>query len=141
MLGTILEYYGFPIELGKEKKHHCREVYTVSRWQGSVTKSESTLTSASLTSNNEHHYVPPPNLILQEFGDGEDTPPRPPVAPTPKVVSTFSNPDTTARILTSLSSTPNIGPSSSYGYVHISTEAFNQILTRLDMIQENQANI
>ncbi|RVW84076.1 hypothetical protein CK203_040542 [Vitis vinifera] len=33
MLGTILEYYGFPTEPDKEKKHHCREVYTVSRWQ------------------------------------------------------------------------------------------------------------
>ena len=63
MLGTILEYYGFPTEPGKEKKHHCREIYIVSRWQGSVTKTESTLTSASLTTDNEYHYVPPPNLI------------------------------------------------------------------------------
>ena len=70
MLDTILEYYGFPTELGKEKKHHCREVYTVSRWQGNVTKTESTLTIASLTTDNEHHYVPPPNLILEDFGDG-----------------------------------------------------------------------
>ena len=38
ILGTILEYYDFPTEPGKEKKHHCREVYTVSIWQGSVTK-------------------------------------------------------------------------------------------------------
>ena len=71
MLGTILEYYGFPTEPGKEKKkHHYREVYIVSRWQGSVTKNESTLTSASLTIDNEHHYVSPPNLILEDFGDG-----------------------------------------------------------------------
>ena len=141
MLGTILEYYGFPTEPGKEKKHRCREVYTVSRWQGSVTKTKSTLTSASLTTDNKHHYVPPPNLILQDFGDGEDTPSRPPVAPTPEVASTLPNPDTTAHILASLSFTLNIGPSSSDGYVHISAEAFNQLLTRLEIIQENQATI
>ena len=58
------------LNLEKKKKHHCMEVYTVSRWQGSVTKTESTLTSASLTIDNEHHYVPPPNLILEDFGDG-----------------------------------------------------------------------
>nr|CAN73836.1 hypothetical protein VITISV_011457 [Vitis vinifera] len=46
-----------------------------------------------------------------------------------------------AYILASLSSTPNIGPSSSDGYVHVSAEAFNQLLARLDMTQENQANI
>ncbi|KAL6324956.1 hypothetical protein AAG906_019864 [Vitis piasezkii] len=141
MLGTILEYYGFLTEPGKEKKHHCREVYTVSRWQGSVTKTESTLTSASLTTDTEHHYVSLPNLILQYFGDGEDTPLRPPVAPTPEVASTLPNPDTATHILASLSSTPNIGPSSFDGYVHISAEAFNQLLARLDRIQENQANI
>ncbi|RVW77778.1 hypothetical protein CK203_063784 [Vitis vinifera] len=141
MLGTILEYYGFPTKPDKEKKHHCREVYTVSRWQGSVTKTESTLTSASLTTDTEHHYVPPPNLILEDFGDGEDTPPRPPATTTPGATSTPQNPDTAAHILASLSSTPNIGPSASNGYVHISAEAFNQLLARLDMIQENQANI
>ncbi|KAJ9680374.1 hypothetical protein PVL29_019638 [Vitis rotundifolia] len=140
MLGTILEYYGFPTEPGKEKKHHFREVYIVSRWQGCVTKTESTLTSASFTIDNEHHYVPPPNLILEDFGDGEDTPPRPPVAPTPEVAFTFPNPNAIAHILASLSSRPNIGPSSSNGYVHISAEAFKQLLARLDMIQENQAN-
>ncbi|RVW53752.1 hypothetical protein CK203_068970 [Vitis vinifera] len=112
-----------------------------SRWQGSVTKTESTLTSASLTIDNEHHYVPPSNLILEDFGDGEDTPPRPPAATTPGVTSTPQNPDTAAHILASLSSTPNIGPSTSDGYVHISAETFNQLLARLDMIQENQANI
>ena len=90
MLGTILEYYGFPTEPGKEKKHHCREVYTISRWQGSVTKTESTLTSASLTIDTEHYYVSPPNLILQDFGDGENTPLRPLVAPTPEVFFYFS---------------------------------------------------
>ncbi|RVW98141.1 hypothetical protein CK203_031955 [Vitis vinifera] len=58
------------------------ESFTVSKWQGSVTKTESTLTSASLTTDNEHHYVPPPNLILEDFGDGEDTPPRPLAATT-----------------------------------------------------------
>ncbi|KAL6345640.1 hypothetical protein AAG906_017372 [Vitis piasezkii] len=116
-------------------------IYIVSRWQRSVTKTESTLTSASLTIDNEHHYVLPPNLILQDFGDGEDTPPRPLVAPTPEVAFTLPNPDTAAHILASLSSTPNIGPSSSDGYVHISAEAFNQLLTCLDMIQENQATI
>ena len=31
VLDTILEYYGFPVELGQENKHHCMEVYTVSR--------------------------------------------------------------------------------------------------------------
>ena len=91
MLGTILEYYGFPTEPDKEKKHHCREVYVVSRWQGSVTKTESTLTSASLTTDNEHHYVPPPNLILEDFGDGEDTPPRPLAATT--LGATFTPPN------------------------------------------------
>ncbi|RVW80941.1 Retrovirus-related Pol polyprotein from transposon opus [Vitis vinifera] len=141
MLGTILEYYGFPTEPGKEKKHHCREVYTISRWQGSVTKTESTLTSASLTIDTEHYYVSPPNLILQDFGDGEDTPLRPLVAPTPEVASTLPNLDIATHILASLSSTPNIGPSSSDGYVHISAEAFNQLLARLDRIQENQATI
>ena len=110
MLGTLLEYYGLPTKPGKEKKHHCKEVYTVSRWQGSVTKTESTLTSASLTTNNEHHYVPPPNLILQDFGDGEDTPPRPLVSLIPEVASTVPNPDTIAHILANLSSTPDIGP-------------------------------
>ena len=141
MLGTILEYYGFPTEPDKEKKHHCREVYTVSKWQGSVTKTESTLTSVSLTTENEHHYVPPPNLILEDFGDGEDTPLRPPTAPTPEATSTPPNSDTAAHILASLSFTPNISPSSFDGYVYISVEAFNQLLARLDMIQENQANI
>ena len=66
------------------------EVYTVSRWQGSVTKTKSTLISASLTTDNEHHYVSPPNLILEDFVDGEDTPLRPPVAPTLEVVFYFS---------------------------------------------------
>ncbi|RVW13692.1 hypothetical protein CK203_093999 [Vitis vinifera] len=97
------EMYSFPTEPDKEKKHHCREVYTVSRWQ--------------------------------------DTPPRPPAATTPGATSILPNPDTAAHILASLSSTPNIGPSASDGYVHISAEAFNQLLARLDMIQENQANI
>ena len=106
-----------------------------------MTKIKSTLTGASLTTDNEHHYVPPPNLILKDFGDGEDTFPRPPVTSTPEVVSTFPTPDAAAHILASLSSTPNIGPSTSDGYVHISAEAFNQLLARLDMIQENQANI
>ena len=32
MLGTILEYYGFSTKPGKEKKHHFREVYTISKW-------------------------------------------------------------------------------------------------------------
>ncbi|RVW74877.1 hypothetical protein CK203_054629 [Vitis vinifera] len=84
MLGTILEYYGFPTKPEKEKKHHCRKVYTISRWQGSVTKIESTFTSVSLTTDNEHHYEPPSNLILEDFSDEEDTPLRPPVAPTPE---------------------------------------------------------
>ena len=69
MLGTILEY-GFPTKPEKEKKHNCREVYIVSRWQGSVTKIESTFTTASLTTDNEHHYVSPSNLILEDFSDG-----------------------------------------------------------------------
>ncbi|RVW92966.1 hypothetical protein CK203_032826 [Vitis vinifera] len=73
MLGTILEYYGFPTEPDKEKKHHCREV------------------------------------IL--FPDGKS----------------FLY--------------PKHRPITSDGYVHISAEAFNQLLARLDMIQENQANI
>ena len=106
-----------------------------------MTKTESTLTSASLTTNNEHHYVPPPNLILQDFGDGEDTPPRPPISPTPEVASTIPNPDIAAHILANLSFTPNIGPSSSDGYVHLSAETFNQLLARLDMIEGNQATI
>ena len=141
MLGTILEYYGFPTKPEKEKKHHCRKVYTISRWQGSVTKIESTFTSVSLTTDNEHHYEPPSNLILEDFSDEEDTPLRPPVAPTPEVVSTFPNPNTVAHILASLSSTPNIGLLSSDDYVHISAKAFNQLLAHLDTIQENQANI
>ena len=91
MLGTILEYYGFPTE--PRKKNHFREVYIVSRWQGSVTKTKSTFTSSSLTTDNENHYVPLPNLILEGFGDGEDTPSRPLVAPTPEVVFTFPNPN------------------------------------------------
>ncbi|KAL6326071.1 hypothetical protein AAG906_000946 [Vitis piasezkii] len=109
-------------------------------WQGSVTKTESTLTSASLTTDNEHHYVSPPNLILEDFGDGEDTPLRPPAATTLGATSTPQNPDTAAHILASLSSTPNIGPSTRWLCPHIS-EAFNQLVARLDMIQENQANI
>ena len=122
------------LNLIKKKKHHCRKVYTVSRWQGSVTKTESTLISASLTTDNEHHYVSPPNLILEDFGAGEDTPPRPPAATTPGSTSTPLNCNTPAHILASLSSAPNIGPSSSDGYVHISAETFNQLLPRLDMI-------
>ena len=106
-----------------------------------MTKIESTLTGTLLTTDDEHHYIPPPNLILQDFGDGEDTPPRPPVTFTLEVVSTFPNPDAVAHILASLSSTLNIGPSSFDGYVHISIGAFNQLLAHLDMIQENQANI
>ncbi|RVW80011.1 hypothetical protein CK203_055841 [Vitis vinifera] len=51
-------------------------------------QNQSTLTSASLTTDNEHHYVPPPNLILEDFGDGEDTPPRPPATTTPGATST-----------------------------------------------------
>ncbi|KAL6318386.1 hypothetical protein AAG906_040567 [Vitis piasezkii] len=124
-----------------KNKHHCREVYTISKWQGSMTKIESTLTSASLTLDNEHYYVLHSNLILEDFGNGEDTPPRPPAATTLGATSTPPNLDTVAHILASLSSTPNIGPSASDGYVHISTEAFNQLLACLDMIQENQANI
>ena len=42
-----------------------------------MTKIESTFTSASLTTANEHHYVPPSNLFLEDFGDRDDTPPRP----------------------------------------------------------------
>ncbi|RVW86606.1 hypothetical protein CK203_045641 [Vitis vinifera] len=110
MLGTILEYYGFPTEPDKEKKHHCREVYVVSRWQGSVTKTESTLTSASFTTDNEHHYVPHSNLILEDFGNGEDTPPRPLAATTLGATSTLPNPDTVAHILANLSSTPKHRP-------------------------------
>ena len=106
-----------------------------------MTKTESSLTSASLTTDNEYHYVPPPNWTLEDFGDGENTPLRPLVAPTPEVASTLPNLDTATHILASLSSTPNIGPSSSNGYVHISAEAFNQLLACLDMIQENQATI
>ena len=127
--------------LNLEKKNHFREVYIVSRWQGSVTKTKSTFTSASLTTDNENHYVPIPNLILEGFGDGEDTPSRPLVAPTPEVVFTFPNPNVALHILASLSSTPNIGPSSSNGYIHISTEAFKQFLACLNMIQETLANI
>ena len=78
------------LNLEKKKKHHCKEVYTISRWQGSVTKTKSTLTSASLTTDNEHHYVSPPNLILKDFVDREDTTPRPLVAPTPEVFFYFS---------------------------------------------------
>ena len=48
----------------EKKKHHCRDAYNVSRWQESVIKTKSTLTSASLTTTNEHHYVSPPNMIL-----------------------------------------------------------------------------
>ena len=106
-----------------------------------MTKIESTLTGTLLTTDDEHHYIPPPNLILKDFGDGEYTPPRPPVTFTLEVVSTFPNPDAVAHILASLSSTLNIGPSSFDGYVHISIGAFNQLLAHLDMIQENQANI
>ena len=42
-----------------------------------MTKIESTFMSASLTTTNEHHYVPPSNLFLEDFGDRDDTPPRP----------------------------------------------------------------
>ena len=104
-------------------------------------QTESTHTSASLTTDNEPHYIPPPNLILEDFGDGEYTPPRPLVASTQEVASTFPNSDAVAHILASLFSTPNIGPSSFDSYVHISAEAFKQILAHLDTIQENQANI
>ena len=31
VLGTILEYYGFPVEPRQENKHHCKEVYIVFR--------------------------------------------------------------------------------------------------------------
>ena len=99
-----------------------------------MTKIESSLTSASLTTDTEHHYVSPPNLILQDFGDREDTLLRPPVAPIPEVASTLPNLDTATHILASLSFTPNIGPSSFDGFVHISAETFNQLLARLDMI-------
>ena len=141
MLGTILEYYGFPFEPRKEKKCHCREVYTISRWQGSVTKTESTFTSASLTTANEHHYVPPPNLILKDFGDREDTPSRPLIVSTLEVVFTSPNLYAALHILVGLSSILDIGLSSSNGYIHILAEAFKQLLARLDVIQETQANI
>ena len=61
--------------------------------------------------------------------------------PHQKFFFTFPNIDAAAHILASLSSTPNTSSSSSDGYVHILAEAFKQLLARLGMIQENQANI
>ena len=94
-----------------------------------------------MTTDNEHHYASSPNLILEDFGEGEDTLLRPPIVPTPEVTFILPYPDAPEHILASLSSTPNIGPSSFDGYIHISAEAFNQLLACLDMIQENQANL
>ena len=80
--------------------------------------------SASLTTANEHHYVPPPNLFLEDFGDREDTPPRPPVVYALEVAFSPPNRVATLDILVGLSSTPDIGSLSFDDYVHISTEAF-----------------
>ena len=132
----MLLYYSFPIELGQEKKkHHCREVYIVSRWQGSGTKIQSTFTSALLSTSNEHHYVLSPYLIIKDFSDIKDTSSRP-----PEVAFSSQNPVASFHFSTSFSSTPNIGPLSFASYIHISTKAFKQPLGRLDMIQETQAN-
>lgn len=141
VLGTFLKYYDFPIELRQENKHHYREVYTVSRYQGSVTKTESTFMGVSLTIANEHHYVPPPNLILKDFADREDTPPRPLVVSTLKVVFSSPKPTTTLHVSVGFLSTSDIDSSSSDGYVRILVEAFKQLLARLEMIQETQENV
>lgn len=141
VLATFLKYYEFPVELGQEKKHHYREVYIVSRCQGSVTKTESTFMGVSLTIANEHHYVPPPNLILEYFGDTEDTPLRPLVVSTLKVVFSSPNPTPTLHVSVGFFSTLDIYPSSSDGYVRILIEAFKQLLARMEMIQETQENV
>ena len=101
-----------------------------------MTKTESTFTSVALTTSNEHHYVPPPNLILKNFGDRENTPPRPPTVSTLEVAFTSPNPDAALHILVNLSSTLDIGPSSSDGYIHISAKAFKKLLACLDIIQD-----
>lgn len=106
-----------------------------------MTKTEPTFTGASLTTISEHHYVPPPNLILKDFGDRENTPSRPLIVSTLKVVFTSPNPDAALHILVGFSSILDIGLSSSNGYIHISTEAFKKLLAHLDVIQETQANI
>ena len=95
----------------------------------------------SLTIVNEPHYVPPSNLFLEDFGDREDTPLRPPVVSAPEVVFSSPNPIVAFHVLVRLSFTLNISPSSSTCYIHISIEAFKQLLDQLDMIQETQANI
>ena len=139
---VLLLYYSFPIELGQEKKkHHCREVYIVSRWQGSGTKTKSTFTNALLSTSNEHHYVLSPNLFIEDFSDIKDTSSRPPIVFAPEVAFSSQNPVASFHFSTSFFSTPNIGPLSFASYIHISTKAFKQLLGRLDMIQENQANI
>lgn len=101
-----------------------------------MTKTEPTFTGASLTTTSEHHYVPPPNLILEDFGDREDARLRPPVVSTPEVAFSSQNLDATLHVLTSLSSTPDIDSSSSTTYIHISIEAFKKLVHWLEMIQE-----
>lgn len=101
-----------------------------------VTKTEPTFTGTSLTTTSEHHYVPPPNLILEDFGDREDARLRPLVVSTPEVTFSSQNLDATFHVLASLSSTPDIDSSSSTTYIHISIEAFKKLVHWLEMIQE-----
>lgn len=107
----------------------------------SVTKTKTTFMGASLTTVNEHHYVPPPNLFLEDIGNREDIPPRPPVVSALEVAFSPLNPIIALHISVGFSSTLDIGLSSYDGYVHISTKAFKQLLACLDTIQETQANI
>lgn len=114
VLRTILEFYDFLAEPGKKKKHDCREVYTVLRWQGSVTRTEPTSVGASLTAATQHHYVPPLNLFVDVLGDRED---MPPVVSLADIVFSSLNSTTALPVSPGSSFTPTMVPPLSAGYI------------------------
>ena len=73
ILCVVLEHLGFPTESHLERRHHCREVFTVEKWRfvaGCSVPSGGTSISAST----EHQYVPPRRLVSESDPDGPDSP-------------------------------------------------------------------
>ena len=152
----VLEHLGFPTDSHLERRHHCRDVFTVEKWWFVVGCSVPS-GGTSISASTEHQYVPPQRLVSEFDPDGLDSPVHqpqetqaepaepstgaqpgtphsaPPVPPPEPFVSTHAIGVSTTHSVAGIAA-----PSKS---ITVSASEFHSLMTTVQMLSTTQASI